>query len=263
MDAPVLIAGIAALARKAANAIMEIYGTDFTVDFKDDRSPLTLADSRSHEIIAEGLYKLTPGIPVFSEEGISVPYEERKSWGEFYLVDPLDGTKEFINRNGEFTVNIALMRGGAPAIGVMGVPARGTMYWGGPGIGAFRSSGTSAVPISMRTPPAGGYTIVASRSHGSEALEAFLGRIAVRERISSGSALKFCLVAEGLADLYPRFGPTWEWDTAAGHAIVKGAGGVVTDMQGIEELAYNKEMPKHAGFIVGSRATIDRLREVL
>lgn len=264
IDTTVLAAGLAALARKAGVAIMEVYRTGFEVTYKDDRSPLTLADQRSHEIIVEGLSRLTPGIPVLSEEGLAVPYDVRRAWGEFYLVDPLDGTKEFINRNGEFTVNIALMRDAAPALGVMGVPARGLMYWGGPGLGAWKMpEGGKAERIAMRPVADGGYTVVASRSHGSEALEAFLARIEVKERISSGSALKFCLVAEGLADIYPRFGPTWEWDTAAGHAIIKGAGGVVTDMLGQSEIGYNKETPKHAGFIVASSATLAKLRPAL
>lgn len=243
-----------ALAHEAGRAIMEVYGTQFDVSIKDDRSPLTLADQRSHAIIDSGLRALTPDIPVFSEEGLDVPYAERKGWGEFYLVDPLDGTKEFINRNGEFTVNIALMRCGAPVLGVIGVPAHGVMYWGGPGMGAYKDD----VPISIQ-PAHGALTVVASRSHGAEELERFLARINVKERISSGSALKFCLVAEGRADIYPRLSPTWEWDTAAGHAIINGAGGVVVDPSGKVELQYNKEVPKHAGFIVASEAVLRAL----
>lgn len=251
---------IVELARRAGDAIMQVYGTSFEVGYKEDASPLTLADSRSHALIEEGLLAIAPGIPILSEEGLIADYEARRSWSEFWLVDPLDGTKEFINRNGEFTVNIALIRSGVPVLGVIGVPARGVMYYGGPGMGAFKiMDGLPAESISIHPGSPEGYTVVASRSHGSAALEEFLSRIAVRERISSGSALKFCLVAEGKADLYPRFGPTWEWDTGAGHAIIKGAGGVVTELSGAGELAYNKETPKHAGFIAGSAEIIRTL----
>lgn len=255
-----LINNIVALARKAGDAIMQVYGTGFEVEYKDDASPLTLADSRSHAVIEEGLLALTPSIPLLSEEGLVADFAARRKWTEFWLVDPLDGTKEFISRNGEFTVNIALIKDGVPVFGVIGVPAQGVMYYGGLGMGAFKTvADGSPEPISIKSLSPEGYTVVASRSHGSEELEAFLSKITVRERITSGSSLKFCLVAEGRADLYPRFGPTWEWDTGAGHAIIKAAGGVVTDTTGAQELAYNKETPKHSGFIVCSTEIIRTL----
>jgi 3'(2'), 5'-bisphosphate nucleotidase len=249
-----LIAPLSDLAREAGAAVLRVYGSDdFAVTYKDDQSPLTDADRRSHHIIAEGLRRIAPDVPVLSEEGAGVSFEQRRGWESFFLVDPLDGTKEFVNRNGEFTINIALMDEGEPAAGVIYVPVQGVLYGAWRGGGAFRQrDGQEAEPIRVRpAPETEGLVVVASRSHGSEALEDYLTTIRVKERISAGSALKFCLVAEGLADIYPRFGPTWEWDTGAGHAIVVEAGGRVTDTSG-GPLGYNKEILKHRGFIAGS-----------
>jgi len=231
------------IAKQAGTAIMNIYGTDdFAVEYKDDHSPLTAADKASHEVIMAGLEKNFPDIPILSEEGADTPYEIRKQWQQFWLVDPLDGTKEFIKRNGEFTVNIALIEDGQPVAGVVYVPVQDKLYWGITGKGAWRQQ-ESDMPqkIEVRNPdPQKGLTVVMSRSHPSPELEEYLKTIKVADAISVGSSLKLCVVAEGQADLYPRLGPTMEWDTAAGHAVVVAAGGRVVTLEG-NTLRYNKE----------------------
>jgi len=250
---------LVAMAKEAGYAVLDVYDSTFHVEYKSDRSPLTEADKRSHEIIAARLGEVSPDTPVLSEEGKGVSYEDRMNWERFFLVDPLDGTKEFINRNGEFTVNIALIEGNSPVLGVVHVPVQGVTYFAVKGKGAFRQKGDGAPErISVREADKDGLVVVASRSHPSPELEVFLSKIRVRERVSRGSSLKFCIVAEGGADIYPRLGPTWEWDTAAGHAVVEEAGGSVTDIEG-EPLLYNKESLKHAGFVVygGSRTEIN------
>jgi 3'(2'), 5'-bisphosphate nucleotidase len=239
-----------AASRRAGEAALEVYDTDFDVSYKDDRSPVTEADRRSHGIIKQALAEVAPDTPLLSEEGRDVAYAERRSWREFFLVDPLDGTKEFIKRNGDFTVNIALIRDGAPTMGIIFVPVTGVMYYALRGHGAFSQTGEGE-PDSIAVnqgPSAGGLVVASSRSHGSTELDKYLENFKVKERVSRGSSLKFCLVAEGRADLYPRLGPTWEWDTAAGHAIVEEAGGKVLDLGG-KPLLYNKEVLKHAGFV--------------
>ncbi len=247
---------LAEAAKEAGRAVLDVYGSgDFGVSYKEDRSPLTLADTRSHEIIKARLKGLAPGIPVLSEEDGGTEYAVRKGWEKFCLVDPLDGTKEFINRNGEFTVNIAVLEAGRPVLGVVHVPVRDRTYYAAQGIGAYRRDGEGG-PVRIRVrpwPETGGLVVVASRSHGSPELEEFKRKIPVDKLIFAGSSLKFCLVAEGSADIYPRFGPTWEWDTAAGHAIVLEAGGRVVDLGGEQELAYNKEILKHQGFIAAPK----------
>lgn len=245
-----LLGKLVETARAAGKAVLDVYESDFEVSYKDDRSPLTEADRRSHGIIADALGRLSPAIPVLSEEGKHIPYAERKGWGAFYLVDPLDGTKEFINRNGEFTVNIALIEDGRPILGVVHVPVQGTTYYAMEGAGAYRQKNDEPPQkIKTRQAPEDGLTVVASRSHPSPELEDFLKKLKVKDRVSRGSSLKFCLVAEGGADVYPRLGPTWEWDTAAGHTIVEEAGGTVEDLEG-RALLYNKKALKHEGFIV-------------
>lgn len=239
------------LARQAGNRIMRHYHEDVEVEAKADQSPLTAADRDSHEVILAGLQQRWPDWPVLSEEGADVPYEERRQWEVFWLVDPLDGTKEFLKRNGEFTVNIALMAGGQPILGVVYAPAVETLYHGGAGQGAFRRKGEGAdEPIRCRlADPSQPVTVVGSRSHGSPEMEGFLKNLEVKELIAVGSSLKFCRVAEGTADLYPRFGPTMEWDTAAGHAVVVGAGGKVTEFGG-RPFRYNKETLRNGPFLV-------------
>jgi len=241
------------IARSAGDAIMEIYDGDHAVEYKDDKSPLTAADKASHEVIVAGLKKHFPDIPILSEEGKDIPYDERKNWSRFWLVDPLDGTKEFIKRNGEFTVNIALVEDGAPVLGVVYVPVQGKMYSGIVGQGAWcetRGPKPETKEIKVRKPdPEKGLTVVMSRSHPSPELEAYLKDIKVAEALPVGSSLKICVVAEGKADLYPRLGPTMEWDTAAGHAVAIAAGGSVKTPKG-EVLSYNKENLLNPYFVV-------------
>ena len=240
------------IAKQAGSAIMNIYGTDdFAIEYKDDHSPLTAADKASNEVIMVGLEKHFPEIPILSEEGADIPYAVRKEWQRFWLVDPLDGTKEFIKRNGEFTVNIALIENQEPVSGVVYVPAQDKMYWGIKGHGAWTQQGSDEPqPIKVRQPDLDeGLTVVMSRSHPSPELEEYLKNIKVAESLPVGSSLKLCVVAEGKADLYPRLGPTMEWDTAAGHAVVVAAGGTV-ETPGKETLKYNKENLLNPYFVV-------------
>ncbi len=248
------------IARQAGDAIMEIYAGDHVVEYKDDKSPLTAADKASHEVIVAGLQKHFPNIPILSEEGKDISYEERKNWKRFWLVDPLDGTKEFIKRNGEFTVNIALIDEQKPVIGVIYVPARDRLYCGVVGDGAWLwenaslsgAGAGSARDISVRdADPERARVVVMSRSHPSPELEDYLKDIVVAEALPVGSSLKFCVVAEGQADLYPRLGPTMEWDTAAGHAIVLAAGGRVETLKKTA-LKYNKEELLNPYFVVSN-----------
>lgn len=233
---------VCAIARAAGAAIMDIYDGDHGVEFKDDKSPLTAADKAAHRVIVAGLEELTPDIPILSEEGRDIPYDLRKKWSCFWLVDPLDGTKEFIKRNGEFTVNIALIEVRKPVFGVVYVPVQDTLYWGGQEQGAWCQKGQGpAKTIRVRVADsAKGLTVVMSRSHPSPELEEYLKTIHVADAVSVGSSLKLCTVAEGRADLYPRLGPTMEWDTGAGHAIVLAAGGTLTTQEG-SAFIYNKE----------------------
>ncbi len=250
MDRAILLEKLVDTAREAGRAILEIYGSDFGVSYKSDSSPLTEADRRSHEIISARLAEAAPEVPLLSEEGRSIPYQLRKGWHSFFLIDPLDGTKEFVNRNGEFTVNIALVEEGRPVMGVVHVPVEGTTYYAARGLGAYRiREGGIPERIAVREASGEGLVVVASRSHASPGLDEFLGGLKVGERVSRGSSLKFCLVAEGGADVYPRLGPTWEWDTGAGHSVVEEAGGLVTDLGG-NAVVYNKESLKHEGFVV-------------
>jgi 3'(2'), 5'-bisphosphate nucleotidase len=237
---PALLPEIERIARSAGQAILEVYGQAFEVMTKDDDSPLTQADLASHRIIRDRLSRLTPGIPQLSEESDDIPYETRSTWKEYWLIDPLDGTKEFVNRNGEFTVNIALIRGHDPVLGVVHVPVSGVTYSGIVGHGATRRDGgnASAESIRVRTPCPEPFVVVGSRSHANPELERYLQAMGRHELISMGSSLKFCLVAEGRADFYPRLGPTSEWDTAAAHAVVLAAGGRIVELNG-QPLRYN------------------------
>ena len=236
-----LIAGAVAASIQAGDAILEVYETDFSVEEKEDSSPLTLADKRSNDIITEHLSRWD--IPILSEEGGDIPFEVRSKWSEFWLVDPLDGTKEFVKRNGEFTVNIALVRDSVPVMGVIYVPVSDTLYFGATGTGAykiesFKSKATPdftfydlvewgiSIPEERNGRP---FTVVASRSHMSEETEARI---------------------EGKADEYPRFGPTMEWDTGAGHALILAAGKSLTRHDTAEPLTYNKENLLNPWFIV-------------
>jgi 3'(2'), 5'-bisphosphate nucleotidase len=256
----------------AGQAVLEIYNRDFKVTEKEDRSPLTEADLASHRVICEALRSGSP-FPILSEESRHAPYEERADWNVFWLVDPLDGTKEFIKRNGEFTVNIALVDSGVPVLGVVFTPVTGAFHVGGPDFGAFRAvlgeefadreelaaqAGTlseawSRLPLALDV-PAGTLRVVASRSHRNQETDEFIDRIGVGyenvELVSSGSSLKLCMVAEGSADVYPRIAPTCEWDTAAAHAVVLGAGGTVCRHEDGQPVVYNKPDLLNPHFVV-------------
>ena len=239
-DVEALIDPVVAIVRDAAVAILRIYATaNIEATKKSDSSPLTQADLVSHELIIQGLSALTPGVPVLSEEASTIAYAERHRWPEFWLVDPLDGTKEFVARNGEFTVNVALIAGHDPVLGVVGVPARDDVYAGAPGHGATRMHGTGTPRgIETRRPAAKPIRVVGSRSHQDAALGTMLAKLGPHELVVVGSALKFCILAEGGADFYPRLGPTSEWDTAAAHAVLVAAGGDVVSLDG-RPLKYN------------------------
>ncbi len=249
-----MLSEVIALAREAGNEIMRIYaGTDVGVSYKDDESPLTLADRAAHDTIEKGLLAIDKKIPVISEEGEQTPYSVRKDYKRFWLVDPLDGTKEFIKKNGEFTVNIALIEGQAPVLGVVYAPAMDLMYYASKGEGAFKIAGSEPVRLPVRGNVCGPVRVVASRSHPSPATEEYLKRFVVKETVYAGSSLKFCVVAEGNADIYPRIGTTSEWDTAAGQCVAEEAGVKVVGLDG-KRLMYNKETLKQPGFIVGNLA---------
>ena len=234
-----LIPGILRLAQAASQQILEIYNSEFTVEHKDDRSPLTAADMASHETICRGLHDLTPALPILSEESADIPFATRQNWPFFWLVDPLDGTREFIKRNGEFTINIALIENHSPLLGVIHVPVTGTTYYASRGSGAFKKTGKEPPQkINTRRTDAGHIALAGSRSHGSDRQQALIKKLGDIEIHAIGSALKFCLVAEGIVDIYPRFGPTSEWDTAAAQCIVEEAGGMVTDTA-FNPLRYN------------------------
>lgn len=249
---------------KGGNEILEVYASKFEVELKADESPLTLADQRAHNAIAADL--AGTGLPILSEEGRSIPYAERKAWGHFWMVDPLDGTKEFVKRNGEFTVNIAMIKEHNPVMGVIYVPVKDILYFSASTIGSFKldnykdadsSSLDALIAASDELPKQGlkeKFTVVASRSHMSDETKDFITELEQEhgevEIASMGSSLKLCLVAEGAADIYPRFAPTMEWDTAAGHAIVLGSGKAVIDHSTGELMKYNKENLLNNWFIV-------------
>ena len=246
---------------RAGKRILEVYDSEFAIEHKDDKSPLTEADKRSHEAISS--YIDESHIPILSEEGRQIEFEERSKWNKFWLVDPLDGTKEFIKRNGEFTVNIALIENGYPVLGVIYVPVQNTLYVGVVGEGAWKfeniestddvkdyMSGTP-LPIAQNRSE---YIMVGSRSHMSAETEEYMAKLREEkgqvEILSRGSSLKLCMVAEGSADEYPRFAPTMEWDTGAGHAICKAAGLKVDQYPEMTELKYNKEDLLNPWFLV-------------
>jgi 3'(2'), 5'-bisphosphate nucleotidase len=242
------------IAREAGDRILEIYETDFDARRKEDGSPLTAADCAAHRTIVDALRAMDPGTPVLSEESKSVDYAQRSSWRQFWLVDPLDGTREFIKRNGEFTVNIALIDGDQPVLGVVHVPVSGVTYLACRGDGAYCRRGEGAAErIRAGRYHGGRARVVGSRSHAGTHLAGFLERLRTREgefeMIGMGSSLKLCLVAEGRADVYPRLGPTSEWDTAAAQCVVEVAGGRVIDLRG-DTLRYNKESVLNPWFIV-------------
>ena len=234
-----LLNSIENLAIEAGKAILEIYNSaDFGVEMKSDDSPLTKADLASHNVIAKGLEELTPDIQVSSEESASIAFAERQSWKKYWLVDPLDGTKEFIKKNGEFTVNIALIENGKSVVSVVYVPVQDISYTAALGYGAFKKSENQRQQIHVKKPARNIPVVVGSRSHMSDDVKNYLQDLGTHELTSMGSSLKFCLVAEGKADLYPRLGLTSEWDTAAAQCIVEQAGGHVVTLDN-QALRYN------------------------
>ncbi len=262
-------------AKRAGEAILDVYDSDFAVEQKDDKSPLTLADKKSNEIIENVLEQTitvnNSTVPILSEEGKEISYEERKKWEYFWLVDPLDGTKEFIKRNGEFTVNIALIHKHKPVLGIIYIPVKDVFYFAAINVGSYKLEGSKIITdnlsieelidksqkLPLDSNDKTTLTVIGSRSHTSEEFTEFVKQLNEKhgnvEFISSGSSLKLCLVAEGKADVYPRFGPTMEWDTAAGQAIVEQAKGTVMDTQTKEPLIYNKSNLLNPFFIVSGQ----------
>ncbi len=242
---------------KAGEAVLEIYGREFTVEEKEDRSPLTEADRRSHEVIVAALAEHTPDIPVISEEEKAMDYAERKNWPVLWMIDPLDGTKEFIKKNGEFTINIALVESGAPVAGVVYQPTEKKLFFAEKGKGSFRKIGdgeAESISNPAHYSEKDSLRVVASRSHLSPEVEKFVEDLRAEGKevdfLSAGSSLKLCLVAEGSADVYPRLAPTMEWDTAAAHAVVEAAGRKVLNWETREPLRYNKEDLLNPWFVV-------------
>lgn len=235
-----VIEAVRSIAIDAGLVIMAVYKHDFDVYKKNDDSPVTEADLAAHNIIVTSLKNTFPELPVLSEESDNIEFSERKHWVTFWMVDPLDGTKEFIKKNDEFTVNIALIHQGRPVLGVVHAPALGVTYFGCEGIGALKCEVGEEKAITANQCVDDSWTVVGSRSHQNEETDEYLSAFPEYELISKGSSLKLCMVAEGTADLYPKLGPTCEWDTAAGHAVVNAAGGVVNDQLG-RALQYNKE----------------------
>lgn len=229
-----------ALSREAGDAILAVYAQDFDVVSKDDASPLTQADLASHHIIVAGLRALAPDIPVLSEEDAGIAWSERRTWTRHWLVDPLDGTREFVKKNGEFTVNIALIEDGKPVLGVVYAPVTDYLLHAEAGIGAFLRRGDEDIAITTRRPATTPLRVAASRSHLDERTAAALERMGETERHGLGSSLKFCRIAEGRMDVYPRFGPTSEWDTAAAQCVLEAAGGAVLRLDGTP-LDYNRK----------------------
>jgi len=235
-----LLRPVIEISQQASGLILDVYRTDFPVEEKSDSSPLTAADMASHRTICNSLLELTPDIPILSEESSDIPWQERKKWHTYWLVDPLDGTREFVRKNGEFTINIALIENHRPVLGVVYIPVSGTAYFAGKNCGASKLiPGKGEIPLQTRTVPDERFVVAGSRSHSTERQQRLFRSLEKKaEIIVAGSSLKFCLVAEGKVDLYPRFGPTSEWDTAAAQCIVEQAGGIVTDLQ-FRTLSYN------------------------
>ena len=246
---------IIAIAEQAGQAILEVYQQDnaaFNITGKADDSPLTAADLASHQLIVKALQQLTPDLPILSEEAADISWDIRQTWSRYWLVDPLDGTKEFIKRNGEFTVNIALIEDGEPVMGVIHAPVLNKTYYAAKGAGAFvkTEAGITAANVSQ---PGAVIRVVGSRSHPSPELADYLAQFPQHDMVPVGSSLKFCLVAEGAADVYPRFGPTMQWDTGAGHIIATEAGARVS-FDGIASQVYQRENLRNPNFIVSALA---------
>ena len=250
MNLSELLDNLIEISKLAGDEILDVYNGTIDVTLKDDLSPLTDADRRSNAVITSKLVALYPEIPILSEEGKEIDFSERKEWSLFWLIDPLDGTKEFIKRNGEFTVNIALIENGCPIAGIVYAPTKNTFWYGAKEIGSFiRENGSKSKEIFVQDDIEDPIRIVSSRSHPSPKLQSYLDRFQNHEIVNMGSSLKICLVADGTAHIYPRLGPTMEWDSGAGHAVLKYAGGFLTDATTGNELVYNKENLRNPDFI--------------
>ena len=254
------ISQIKDMSKLAGIEIMKIYKTDFSVSIKSDHSPVTKADKNANNVILKGLSKLPIKYPILSEEGVPISYQERAAWKSFWLVDPLDGTKEFIKKNDEFTVNIAFINNNIPVFGVVYAPVYDLMFWGGEDVGAFKAKGDEPFTrISVKSDFIDPIRIASSRSHPSGEMDLFLKQFKKYNLISMGSSLKICSVADGSVHLYPRLGPTMEWDTAASHAIVKASGGDLIEYGTNNTLSYNKEDLLNPKFIAGN---IDKIKNL-
>jgi len=236
------------IADEASEKVLHIYQSDFKVNYKEDHSPITAADIASHDIIVKGLRQISRDIPILSEEGAEIPWEERKKWRRFWLIDPIDGTKDFTQRTGEFTVNIAMIEDGEPVMGVVTAPALKEAFWGIKGEGAHMRDRTGMVHRIRVAEPKDTLRVVASKNHLNEETRAFIETLGSHETVQAGSSLNFCRIAEGHADIYPRMGPTSEWDTAAAHTVLVAAGGKVQTPEG-HPLVYGKENILNPNFI--------------
>lgn len=253
-----LAQAVIAIAQEAGKAILEIYNSDdFGIETKGDQSPLTLADKASNEVICKGLEALSIQYPIVSEENKEIPYTERRQYDYLWLVDPLDGTKEFIKRNGEFTVNIALIHQQRPIFGVVHVPCFDETYWSAPGIGTFieKNGQREALQVAEFQLQDAGLKLISSRSHLNEETSAFISQFEAPELVSKGSSLKFLILAQGQAHIYPRLAPTMEWDTAAAQAVLEGAGGKVIQFENKQPLLYNKENLLNPYFVAYAKVT--------
>lgn len=238
-DLKELLSPVIQVAYQAGKAIMEVYDSGYLIEEKSDNTPVTEADMAANKIIESSLKELTPHLPILTEETKPTPFSERQTWPRYWLIDPLDGTREFIKRNGEFTVNIALIDGDESVLGVVYAPVKGVLYYAAKGQGAFKQNSTSdPEPISVKTKCTGKTVVACGRSHPTKEIKSFLSHLGEHEVIRVGSALKSCMVAEGKADLYPRLGPTSEWDTAAAQCVVEEAGGAIVDTN-MQRLRYN------------------------
>lgn len=241
------------IADEASERVLHIYQSDFKVQFKEDQSPITAADVASHDVIVRGLRALTPDIPILSEEGAAIPWEERQHWNTFWLIDPIDGTLEFTRRSGEFTVNIALIENGEPVLGVVTAPALKEAFWGVKGEGAHKRDWAGKVARIKVALPGASMLVVASKNHLNEDTRNFIEKLGEHELVQAGSSLKFCRIAEGRADCYPRLSPTCEWDTAAAHAVLVAAGGKVETLEG-KPLRYGKEDLVNPWFVASGQS---------
>ncbi|MGD2117800.1 MAG: 3'(2'),5'-bisphosphate nucleotidase CysQ [Chromatiales bacterium] len=246
------------IAQQAGDAIMAIYDSDFSVYEKNDKSPLTEADLAAHRLICDELARITPDIPVLSEESAAIPFATRSQWQRYWLVDPLDGTREFVKKNGEFTVNIALIENHDATLGVVYAPAKQLTFYGSRAQGAFRQNAHgNAEAIQVHKQRRQRLQVAGSRSHAGDSLQQFLNNVGEHDIVSMGSSLKLCLVADGSADIYPRLGPTSEWDTAASQAVVEAAGGRVTTLD-LQPLKYNtKDSLLNPHFLVFGDNSVD------